>query len=970
MRYARRIAIVLALALVLKCMAGFPGTPSSFDAYAATRTEGKVTANKLNLRAGAGTSYAVLATLTKGHSVIVTGSKTKSSDGKWWYPVETKVSGKTLNGYLWADYVSVSGAAPTPTPTKKPTPTPTRKPTATPTPTRKPTPTPTKKPAPTPTPAFPRTGTVSVTRMNVREGASSQYSILGKVYSGDKLVVTGEKKDTKGQLWYQIEYKGRKDGAYVFAEYIKLGAGIATPTPTPKPTSTPTPKPTSTPTPAPTSTPTPKPTSTPEAIRSTGATVTSSTLNVRTGPGTEYPKIVQIKNGQKLTVVAFGLESDGDVWYEVEFSVGVLQYRGYVYSQYVKTEADYPLVGANNSGAIAFKGDETKAGVPAASPTFAHTYEIPGHVTGNHVNLRTGAGTSHESIAKLTLSQGVLICGQAWVGDIVWYRITADVDGKTLTGYMSGTYVKMDLSGGGVWATCNVSDETIRKTASTSGQAVTKSSGSAAKLSKGEAVYIIDEVMQSDVKWMKVIAADGDRRLVGYVRAGKLTLSDASAAQPFRPEGADESYAESLRKEGFPESYIPYLMLLHAQHPEWKFRAYDTGMDWSKAIAGEDTLGNNLIESNNGRSWLSYASGSYDWQKDTFRSFDGSYWMMISTAGLMYFMDPRNWITEEHIFMFEDLTYDPEHQTQEGVENILKGTPMYKTSFTYTDENGKSRTILYSQAFLEAAAYSGVSPYHLASRVKQEVVTGQTSFSRSATGNVEGFEGYYNFYNIGAYNSTAALGAIKNGLKFAKYGGTSATLNKASKIPWNNRYDALVGGAYYIGSTYINRGQNTVYLQKYNVTKKSTFGHQYMSNAQAPRSEANKVYQAYKNMDSFGTMAITFSIPVYRNMPESAVKAPEQVGNPNPFLSSLTVTTPDGTKRSLSPTLTAETYTYTVTVPSGTESVTIAAAAVNGQATVSGTGKQKLTGAESRLVVTVTTESGAIARYTIVVKRQ
>ena len=342
---------------------------------------------------------------------------------------------------------------------------------------------------------------------------------------------------------------------------------------------------------------------------------------------------------------------------------------------------------------------------------------------------------------------------------------------------------------------------------------------------------------------------------------------------------------------------------------------------------------------------------------------------MISPAGLQYYMDPRNWLTESAVFMFEDLRYDPETQTLEGVENILKGTAMYRTTFTYTDDSGAKKTILYSQAFMDAAEYSGVNPYHLASRVKQEVVTG-SGFSKSATGTVEGFEGYYNFYNIGAYNSTAALGAIKNGLKFAKYGGTGSALNKSCMIPWNNRYRAIVGGAYYIGSTYINRGQNTIYLQKYNVTSTTRYGHQYMSNARAPKSEASKVYQAYKNMSGYNEMALTFSIPVYKNMPETPVAEPSDVGCPNPYLSSLKITTASGTAVTLSPGFSADGMQYTVKVPKGTGSVTVSATPVSSKAKIAGTGKHTVSGASTRIVLTVTAESGAVTNVIVTVKTE
>lgn len=43
--------------------------------------------------------------------------------------------------------------------------------------------------------------------------------------------------------------------------------------------------------------------------------------------------------------------------------------------------------------------------------------------------------------------------------------------------------------------------------------------------------------------------------------------------------------------------------------------------------------------------------------------------------------------------------------------------------------------------------------------------------SGSVSGTVEGYEGYYNFYNIGA---TAGTNPVLNGLKYARYGSTGS----------------------------------------------------------------------------------------------------------------------------------------------------------------------------------------------------
>ena len=98
MKHAARIAIVSVVVLVLTQLAGFFGTLPSLHASAASyRIQGTITANELNLRKGPGTNYAKLATLKKGHAVTVIG-RDKSSDGKIWYQVETKVSGKSVTG--------------------------------------------------------------------------------------------------------------------------------------------------------------------------------------------------------------------------------------------------------------------------------------------------------------------------------------------------------------------------------------------------------------------------------------------------------------------------------------------------------------------------------------------------------------------------------------------------------------------------------------------------------------------------------------------------------------------------------------------------------------------------------------------------------------------------------------------------------------------------------------------------------
>ncbi len=181
----------------------------------------------------------------------------------------------------------------------------------------------------------------------------------------------------------------------------------------------------------------------------------------------------------------------------------------------------------------------------------------------------------------------------------------------------------------------------------------------------------------------------------------------------------------------------------------------------------------------------------------------------------------------------------------------------------------------YADLILRAAQTSGVSPYHLASRIKQEV--GPFLSHSSISGTVPGFEGLYNFYNIGATSSPEPMGAIKNGLQYAR-DGKGASQDKKDKyhIPWNTKEKAITGGSIFIGASYINVGQNTIYLQKFDVNDDrngNLFTHQYMTNVLAPYSEAKSIYNGYQKSGLLD-LDMTFLIPVYNNMPEVPIPSP------------------------------------------------------------------------------------------------
>ena len=182
----------------------------------------------------------------------------------------------------------------------------------------------------------------------------------------------------------------------------------------------------------------------------------------------------------------------------------------------------------------------------------------------------------------------------------------------------------------------------------------------------------------------------------------------------------------------------------------------------------------------------------------------------------------------------------------------IKNYIMNSTPITVKEvKENEATTISYADIIMRAAEESGISPYSIAIKIIQEV--GRKG-SNSVSGTYPGYEGYYNFFNIGAYDSG---NAIENGLKYAKDKG------------WNSQDTAIIEGAKYMSDSYINVGQNTAYFYKFDVIdgKNGTFWHQYMTNVQDPSSQAKNLYNTYTKNNMLD-ISLNFIIPVYDNMPD------------------------------------------------------------------------------------------------------
>lgn len=461
-------------------------------------------------------------------------------------------------------------------------------------------------------------------------------------------------------------------------------------------------------------------------------------------------------------------------------------------------------------------------------------------------------------------------------------------------------------------------------------------------VSYGDSLTILSETTDSSgAKWYKISCGN----VTGYVSAAYVQLTSSGS------QGSSDADFESyMTKQGFPESYKPYLRKLHEQHPKWIFTAQKLGVDWNTALKEECVVGRNLVHSSALASWKSMEKGAYDFNGGYWYGLDGS-WVAASKEIIMYYMDPRNFLNDTYIFMFENQSYDPSYQTESGVKTILADTFM---SGSYTCPDTKKK-YTYSQTFMDAAKKSGVSPYHLASRCRNEQgVNG----APQSLGTVKGYENYFNFFDIQAY-ATSTMTAAEMGCKYAK------TTNPTYLLPWTNQYKSIVGGSIFLGTGYITKGQDTLYLQKFDMVDggNGLYYHQYMTCVFGQANEAISLKNAY-SQDILNS-AMEFKIPVYNNMPDKLCPKPTSSGDNNNYLKSLSVS---GT--SISPKFDKFTASYTAKVNAEVSSVTVNANPLGKSAKVSGKGKVSLKTGENTIKVTCTAASGVKRTYTIKITRK
>ena len=351
----------------------------------------------------------------------------------------------------------------------------------------------------------------------------------------------------------------------------------------------------------------------------------------------------------------------------------------------------------------------------------------------------------------------------------------------------------------------------------------------------------------------------------------------------------------------FPASYAKRLAPLQFDYPKWQFVPMPVGdLAWTEIVAKELTPSWNLVvyaDWAHGK-WNALKARNYTpyYAKDA-KVYDSGAWYQASPEAIAYFMDPRNFLNEQDVFMFETLGYDAGSQTLKAVEKTLASTFMANACY-----DGGTET--FAQLVREVGARHGVSPVFLAGRLSSEQGGGSVQafgtigdalvgYATNTTGKIgaavvwgkkytkdgkatadilakgaAAYNGYYNFFNFRAYG----LGVFE--IKYNAYL-EAKNADEKYKGPWTSQARAIEGGSIKIKERYIDTKRHTRYLQKFSVLPQAGAFRwkQYMQNIAAPLIEARNTFQSYRAAKTLNA-PYRFLIPVYKEMPKEPARDP------------------------------------------------------------------------------------------------
>ncbi len=422
--------------------------------------------------------------------------------------------------------------------------------------------------------------------------------------------------------------------------------------------------------------------------------------------------------------------------------------------------------------------------------------------------------------------------------------------------------------------------------------------------------------------------------------------------------GDYRNYCNSLIKKGFLESYCPQLYYLHVAYPNWNFVADKS--DYTLAVASQKEEDKSVLATGNSNYWL----------RDT--PIEKSYYYIKANV-IASFMDPRNLMYPNRVFQFLDL---------QSSKDIANDAAMAKIA-------GSGNLKNYFNEFKKAGADNNINPLHILVRSWQEgankatysAVTGLYTTNSGRTSH-QGYslDGYYNFYNIGSYQTSTYPYTVQRGLAYAagfleddscisttEEGIPYYDSNKCGALsyqrPWNTQERAIVGGAEFIANGYVRKGQDTLYFQKFNISDRryyAGFTHQYMTNIMAPNDEGERLYEAY-SAGGLLNSNFTFIIPIFRDLDDTPSQPIDKNGDAT--LKEIRI------NNNLINGFDKDVVEYPYSLQTNDSSFNVTATASTPLTKVEGTGRYTFNNGNAVVNIKTTAEDGTVKNYKVTVKQ-
>lgn len=167
-------------------------------------------------------------------------------------------------------------------------------------------------------------GTVTAASAKIRKEASTSSDMVAGAVSGEVYTITNEVTGADGMVWYQISYEQDKLG-YIRSDLMRKNGTTTTPT---------------------TGGTTSSPNSEVTDVQPVNATVTASTVNVRSNASTSGNKVAQARQNTVVTINGQATDSEGKTWYRVNFTSDSGEVTGFIRYDFLSVSGEIVPAGS------------------------------------------------------------------------------------------------------------------------------------------------------------------------------------------------------------------------------------------------------------------------------------------------------------------------------------------------------------------------------------------------------------------------------------------------------------------------------------------------------------------------------------------------------------------------------------------------------------------------------------------------